>query len=137
MTNAKLLTKENIKDVYTHSPVQEGILFHSLREEDSTYFQQSAFRFRGDLNVNCVQETLQELVDRHEVLRTAFKYKGLDVPLQIVLKEWSADFVYHDLRHLSDQQEFIREFRKSDREHLFDLSKDRSEERRVGKECRS
>src|SRR6185436_17040233 len=74
-----------------------------------------------------VQETLQELVDRHEVLRTAFKYKGLDVPLQIVLKEWSADFVYHDLRHLKDageQREFIREFRTADREHLFDLSKD-------------
>jgi amino acid adenylation domain-containing protein len=124
MTNAKLLTKENIKDVYTLSPVQEGILFHSLLEEDSTYFQQAAFRFRGELNVNRVQETLQELVDRHEVLRTAFKYKGLDVPLQIVLKQWSADFVYHDLRHNSKQQEFIRDFRKADREHLFDLSKD-------------
>jgi len=73
MTNAKLLTKENIKDVYTLSPVQEGILFHSLLEEDSTYFQQAAFRLRGELNVNHVQETLQELVNRHEVLRTIFK----------------------------------------------------------------
>ena len=127
MTNAKLLTKENIKDVYTLSPVQEGILFHSLLEEDSTYFQQAAFRLRGELNVNHVQETLQELVNRHEVLRTIFKYEGLDEPLQIALKEWSADFIYRDLRHLTnagEQQEFLNEFRKADREKLFDLRKD-------------
>jgi hypothetical protein len=127
MTNAKLLTKENIKDVYTLSPVQEGILFHSLLEEDSTYFQQAAFRLRGELTVNHVQETLQELVNRHEVLRTTFKYEGLDVPLQIAFKEWSADFIYRDLRHLTnagEQQEFLNEFRKADREKLFDLRKD-------------
>src|SRR5215510_10516779 len=102
MASVRLLSKENIKDVYTLSPVQEGILFHSLLEEDATYFQQLAFRLHGRLDVKEVEETLQELVNRHEALRTAFKYKGLDVPLQIVFKQWNADFVYRDLRYMPD-----------------------------------
>ena len=127
MSSVKLLSKENVKDVYTLSPLQEGLLFHALLDEDSTsYFQQAAFRLRGPLEVARVEETLQALVDRHDTLRTVFKYKGGDRPLQIVLKEWRADFSYEDLRHLAsdEREEFVRRFRESDRANPFDLSRD-------------
>ncbi|MCA1612788.1 MAG: condensation domain-containing protein, partial [Acidobacteria bacterium] len=127
MSSIRLLSKENVKDVYTLSPIQEGLLFHALLDEDSTaYFQQAAFRLRGALDMARVEETLQALVDRHDALRTVFKYKGGDRPLQIVLKEWSADFSYEDLRHLApdEREEFVRRYKESDRSNPFDLSRD-------------
>ena len=128
MSRVKLLAKENVKDVYALSPVQEGLLFHALLDEDSAaYFQQVSFRMRGELNVARVEETLQALVDRHDALRTVFKYKGGDVPLQIVLRRWSADFTYRDLRDLADADEraaFLRSFREEDRARPFDLGRD-------------
>ena len=126
-SSVKLLSKENVKDVYTLSPLQEGLLFHALLDEDSaSYFQQAAFRQRGAMDVARAEETLQALVDRHDALRTVFKYKGGDRPLQIVLKEWSADFSYEDLRRLApdEREEFVRRFKESDRSNPFDLSRD-------------
>jgi amino acid adenylation domain-containing protein len=122
---ADLFTRENIKDVYTLSPMQEGMLFHALLEQDApTYFQQAAFRTRGSLDVEYVRQALDRLVGRHDALRTIFKYKGVEQPLQIVLKKWEADFVYEDLRRFADEGEretYVRRFKERDRARPFDL----------------
>src|SRR5689334_11531621 len=65
-----------------------------LEPENPTYNCPSALRLRGDLNRDAVALALQNIVRRHEILRTAFRevdgapfqhvMERLDVPLPVV-----------------------------------------------------
>ena len=129
MSRAKLLAKENVKDIYPLSPMQEGMLFHALMDAGSaSYFKQTAFRVAGQFDVPSVEQALNLLVARHDVLRTVFKHSGAELPLQIVLKEWPADFCYEDLRSLADgaqKEAYVRRFKDADRARTFDLTRTR------------
>jgi amino acid adenylation domain-containing protein len=73
------------KDAYPLSPMQQGMLFHSVSAPASdVYVQQLSCRFRGDLDVDAFRTAWEELIRRHAVLRTAFAWHGLPEPLQVV-----------------------------------------------------
>jgi amino acid adenylation domain-containing protein len=81
--NQKIL--DNIEDAYPLSPVQRGMLFHSLeRPEDQMYFFQVVLKISGDVDLDSFQQAWQKLIDRHAILRTAFVWKNLAQPLQVV-----------------------------------------------------
>ncbi len=115
-------------DVYPLSPMQAGMLFHALLDPFShAYFQQTAFRLQGQLDIPLVEKSLNELVTRHDILRTAFVHKDIVRPLQIVLKNRPVAFNYLDLGHILDNQEketFVREYKDRDKQSAFNLSKD-------------
>src|SRR5262245_25849844 len=80
--------QENIEDIYPLSPLQEGILFHSLYDSTSgIYFEQIGFTFDGGIDIPAFESAWQEVLRRHTVLRTAFVWEGLKNPLQIVYRE--------------------------------------------------
>ncbi|GGE47148.1 amino acid adenylation domain-containing protein [Pedobacter psychrotolerans] len=120
-----MLNKENISDIYALSSMQEGILFHTLLEQQSSaYFQQSAFLIKGNLNIAALEKALQQLVERHDVLRTVFKFEKLELPIQIVLKKCEAVFTYHDIRDINAEEKtaFMTSFKTSERARHFNLS---------------
>jgi bacitracin synthase 3 len=128
-----LSSQYKIEDIYTLTPMQEGMLFHSIYDKNTTaYFEQTSYRLRGDLDVEAVRKSFNELFKRYGILRTAFIYegKGIDCPLQLVLKHREVEFFYDDLRWLDkeytrDQRErLIKEFIENDRHRGFDLAKD-------------
>ncbi|MDQ1350870.1 MAG: hypothetical protein QG657_1172, partial [Acidobacteriota bacterium] len=118
----------DVEDIYTLSPMQEGMLFHALLDPLShSYFEQTAFRLRGELDIPLVEKSLNELVKRHDVLRTAFVHKETKRPVQVVLKNRAVDFYYRDIGHIKDSEEkesFVREFKANDKKRSFDLSND-------------
>lgn len=62
-----------IENMYTLTPMQKGMLFHSLAEpESSVYFEQTSFDIEGQFNVKVFEQSLHHLVERHDVLRTIF-----------------------------------------------------------------
>jgi hypothetical protein len=70
-----ITNKENIKDMYYLSPLQEGMLFHSMLDSGSRfYFEQMVFTLKGTLNPILLKKSFQQLVNRHDVLRTVFVY---------------------------------------------------------------
>jgi len=116
-----------IDDIYTLTPMQEGMLFHALVEKNSaTYFEQISYSLVGDLDRNLVQDSLNELLKRHDILRSAFVYEGFERPLQIVLRDRQVDFLYEDLRRKSPDQKdaYLKHFKLQDRNRSFDLSAD-------------
>lgn len=123
-----MLTKENIKDIYALSSMQEGILFHTLMDKESgAYFQQSAFLIRGNLRIDAVESSLQQLVDRHDALRTVFKFGKVEVPLQIVLRKRTAALTYKDFRNIPSEEEksaLTAAFKTEEKQRNFDLTKD-------------
>jgi amino acid adenylation domain-containing protein/non-ribosomal peptide synthase protein (TIGR01720 family) len=93
----------NIAAIYPLSPMQQGMLFHSLYAPDSgVYFEQFNIRLR-DVHSATLHQAWQWLVDRHPVLRTAFFYEH-DLPLQIVLKQAKLPWIEEDWQHLSEEE---------------------------------
>ncbi|QPB24387.1 condensation domain-containing protein [Rhizobium sp. 007] len=78
----------NIQDIYGLSPLQDGILFHHLlasRGDPYLLVSQMAFADRGLLSA--ILAAVQQVVDRHDILRTAFVWEGLSSPAQVVWRK--------------------------------------------------
>jgi len=118
-----MMKKENLKDIYPLSPLQEGMLYHALFDEDVTaYVEQFSYHIAGDFDVDLFQSSWQYLVTRHDILKTAFIYEKTARPRQVVLKEVDAEFSFIDISDQSaDEQEiFLKNFREQDRLRPFD-----------------
>lgn len=120
-----MLTKENIKDIYALSPMQEGLFFHSLLDKSSSaYLEQFSYRLQGPLQIAYVQQSLQELLRRYDVLRTVFIQKTTDRPIQVVLKERQLDLHYEDLSDEPQPQQYLQAYKQADTARTFALSRD-------------
>src|SRR5687768_11042232 len=76
---------KSIQAIYPLSPMQEGMLFHSLLEPESdAYVNQLAVTLLGELDEAAFQQAWQYIVDRHEILRTLFIWEHRKRPLQAV-----------------------------------------------------
>ena len=121
--------ESNIQDIYTLTPMQEGMMYHAMLETTSAaYFEQRFYRLHGELDVDTVKKSLNELFKRYDILRTAFINQEADRPVQVVLKQREAGFGYEDMRPLvaegQDKEELIETLKQKDRQQLFDLGKD-------------
>jgi amino acid adenylation domain-containing protein len=125
-TADELVTEDGqIEDVYPLSPVQEGMLFHSAYSPESEmYFEQMSFTLHGKIDVDAFRRAWQELVDRHTILRTAFVWKSVSEPLQVVRRDAQLPLVKYDWRGLSrrEQQDDFKKLLQADREQGFDCS---------------
>lgn len=79
---------EHIQDIYPLSPMQEAMLVHSLAASGSgVNFEQSCMRIRGQLDLDAFRHAWAVVFERHDVLRTAFHWRGLARPLQVVQRK--------------------------------------------------
>ncbi|MCP4215525.1 MAG: hypothetical protein GY765_12805, partial [bacterium] len=125
----RLNTEYPVEDIYTLTPMQEGMLFHSLYDDSSAaYCIQSSYRLNGKWHIDVLEKTLKELVQRYAILRTAFVHNHFERPLQVVLKERQPDFLYEDLQDTDGENackaEYVREYKEKDRERVFVPGKD-------------
>ena len=117
---------DNIEDIYPLSPMQQGMLFHTLYAPRSgLYIEQLSCALQGDLDVLALQQAWQRVLDRHPVLRTLFVWQDLDEPLQVVRQQVELPWEQRDWRKLSsvEQQEQLESFLRADREQGFELSR--------------
>ncbi|WP_445497289.1 amino acid adenylation domain-containing protein [Photorhabdus sp. SF281] len=78
----------NIQDIYTLSPLQDGILFHHILEkEGDPYLVLYPVAFANRALLDRYLDAVQQVVDRHDILRTAFIWEGLSVPAQVVWRQ--------------------------------------------------
>ncbi len=118
--------RQNIDDLYPLSPMQQGMLFHSLYAPDGQlYFNQLSSPISGQINSDNFKRAWQEILDRHPILRTAFVWAGLKQPLQIVPNRVELPWEQLDFRGLpaEEQTRKVQEFLLADRTRGFDLTK--------------
>ncbi|WP_445627752.1 amino acid adenylation domain-containing protein [Nostoc sp. DSM 114167] len=117
---------KDIESIYPLSPTQEGILFHTLYESESTiYFEQFQLTIHGNLDSGIFEQAWQLLVERHSALRTLFVWKNRKQSVQVVRKQVNLPWSILDWRMFPQQEQEIRlnSFLDSDRKQGFELDK--------------
>ncbi|ARU88537.1 non-ribosomal peptide synthetase [Pseudomonas sp. M30-35] len=115
-----------IEDVYPLSPLQQGMLFHSLLHEDSgVYLMQDRYRIGGAIDEVAFLESWRQVVALHPSLRASFQWKTQKQPVQVIHREVKVPLDTLDLRGLApDQQEArIRTLLADEQKVGFNLSK--------------
>jgi amino acid adenylation domain-containing protein len=119
------MNASDIEDIYGLSPVQKGMLFHSLAaDEPGMYVVQFSCSFDRGLDVAAFEAAWREVIARTPILRTAFYWKEADRLLQVVQRRVDVPIAHEDWRALDRAEQTVRleAFLRQDRERGFELS---------------
>ncbi|HEY9748824.1 MAG TPA: condensation domain-containing protein, partial [Allocoleopsis sp.] len=96
---------------YELSPQQKHLwIVHQLTGAKTVqpYRVQAAISITGAIAPAIFQATLQDVIDRHEILRTTFQaVPGLDLPLQVIQKTPTEAIATLDWSHLSEPDQAV------------------------------
>ncbi|MBX4135285.1 amino acid adenylation domain-containing protein [Pseudomonas sp. S5F11] len=117
------LAADAIEDLYTLSPMQQGMLFHSLYEQAAgDYINQIRVSVDG-LDVPRFQQAWDATVQAHDVLRSGFFWEGqLDWPCQVVYRAARLTVEVLDWRAMPECEQALQDLQQAQRRQGFNLS---------------
>ncbi|MFV3291356.1 amino acid adenylation domain-containing protein, partial [Pseudomonas sp. NY11955] len=127
LTQAQLdslpLAAAQIADVYPLSPMQQGMLFHTLYDQQAgNYINQLRVDVQG-LDVQRFQQAWQATLDAHDILRSGFVLQGeLEQAVQVVRKAVELPFSEHDWRGQPALEQALQTLAEAERQRGFDLA---------------
>ncbi|MBW4602154.1 MAG: amino acid adenylation domain-containing protein [Calothrix sp. FI2-JRJ7] len=95
--------------------------FQQLEPESSTYNLLRAIRLTGVLNITALQQSFNEILRRHEVLRTTFATIN-GQPLQVIHPKIDLKLPIVDLTQIQNQESTIQNFLLEEAQQSFDLA---------------
>ena len=121
-----MIDKKNIKNIYALSPMQQGMLLHSVYDDKLAYFEQVRYHISGQLNVKAFCDSWSSIVTRHDIFRTIFVHEKVPQPIQIVFKTRRFKVVHQDISQMNAQQQksCVADAVEKDRAQPFNLTKD-------------
>src|SRR5215208_2983531 len=116
----------NVETVFPLSPLQEGMLFHSLSAPESgVYVEQLCCELLGRLDEEAFERAWCKVLERHSILRTAFVWRKQQRPLQAVRGKVDLPLVREDWRALpaGERRAGLEALLAEDRRRGFELSR--------------
>ena len=100
---------EGLEDAYPLAALQAGMLFHSeLEPETAIYHDVVSYHLAVPFDEAAVRLALDQVVDRHPVLRTSFDLTAFSEPLQLVHRRVEVPVEVEDLAGLPDAEQAAR-----------------------------
>ena len=115
-----------VENIYRLSPMQEGMLFHSLSDKDSgMYVEQSVCTLAGEIDAAALRRAWEGVLARHSVLRASFHWEEVDRPVQVVYRQLDLPWREEDWRGLDGETQAARfeALVEADRRLGFDLDR--------------
>jgi amino acid adenylation domain-containing protein/non-ribosomal peptide synthase protein (TIGR01720 family) len=113
-----------IEDVFALTPMQEGMLLHTLLEPGTgLYYMQDRYRINSELDPQRFADAWHAVIARHEALRASFCWNVGEDMLQVIHKPGSTPIEYLDWSAVAqaEQEPRLQALLKSERETGFDL----------------
>jgi acyl carrier protein len=120
----KKLEKKIIEDIFALTPMQEGMLFHYLKEPESNqYFEQLSLAISGEIDVETFKKAWNFVIETNEILRAVFRWEKVETPVQIILKEHKLQPGYYDFSGYAvrEKKRKLEEIKVNDKKQKFDL----------------
>ncbi|MBT2283642.1 amino acid adenylation domain-containing protein [Paenibacillus polymyxa] len=121
----RALLPSNVEDVYPMSDIQQGMVFHYMKNEGlGVYHDQFIYQIHEHrIQALNLRKVMMELINRHPILRTGFNISDFPVPVQ-----YSCERIHFDIQEVlldsldseSIEQE-IRKYMELDRKRPFDI----------------
>jgi amino acid adenylation domain-containing protein len=115
-----------IEDIYELSPLQSGLLFHTLYEPESRlYFEQILVPIESEIDRGDLERAWAAVIAAHPALRTSFHWQQIDKPVQVVHRTVEAPLDLLDLRNTrqSEQTAELARLCEADRQRGLDIGK--------------
>ncbi|MFM8330867.1 MAG: condensation domain-containing protein, partial [Candidatus Methylumidiphilus sp.] len=110
----------SVEDAYPLSPMQQGMLFHSLYDDGSgAYVMQMACTMGAGFQPEAFRQAWQRVLDRHASLRVAILSDAGAEPLQVALSRVVLPWQTLDWRGVADADGQFAEFVRQDRAQGF------------------
>lgn len=119
------MTLDNVSDVYVLTPMQAGMLFHTVDDPDSGVFvEQLAVTLGAAPTTSELRLAWDRVTALHGALRTAFVWDGVDEPLQVVRTSVDVPWFVRDWSKLScgDADARYETFLDEDRKRGFEVA---------------
>ncbi|HLP48513.1 MAG TPA: condensation domain-containing protein, partial [Candidatus Kapabacteria bacterium] len=122
----KKIDTKNIEDVFALTPMQEGMLFHYLKDpEGDKYFEQLGLELIIAIDIEIFKQAWNFVIATNEILRVVFRWEKMNEPVQMVMKENRLEPRYFDLSvgyaDGDKKQQRLAEVKEKDRREKFDL----------------
>ncbi len=118
------LIKKNIEDILALTPMQEGMLFHYLKNSVSEhYFEQLSLEISGEIEPDIFEKAWNFVIETNEMLRTLFRWENVENPIQVILKKHYLQLRYHDItgKEGNEKKKQVEKINIRDRKEKFDL----------------
>lgn len=105
---------------------QQRILFiYQLETGSAQYNIPDAFRLQGDVNIDAIEFAIQEIINRHQVVRTGFIENDGEL-VQFIRQDYELPFAVVDLSSRSANEQKIEVTQRIDKDVIepFDLQND-------------
>ncbi|MEV5243545.1 amino acid adenylation domain-containing protein, partial [Streptomyces cinnamoneus] len=121
------MNSRGVEDVLPLSPLQQGLLFHAVYDEESAdiYTVQLVLEIEGPLNMESMRLAAEALLRRHPNLRAAFIHDKFDEPVQVIPRSVPLPWSELDLSRLPEDERTAEWDRwlAADRAERFDLTR--------------
>ncbi|MCL2425969.1 MAG: amino acid adenylation domain-containing protein [Oscillospiraceae bacterium] len=118
------LNRSNVEDILSLTSMQEGMLFHyEMNPDSSEYHEQVSIDFVGDIDLNLLQKAWDFVIEQNEMLRTVFRWKGIDKPVQAILKSRRVVVRSYDLsgKKGAEKESALEDIKQADLRNRIDI----------------